>query len=217
MIRLVAFDLDGTLVDAPSSWVWVHRHFGESNDASLRLFLDGKIDDAEFIRRDIQLWWKHNPKISVDDIEEILAGVPLMPGARELFEGLHRRHLTTAIISGGIDLLAKRVGRELGVDYVLANGFAVNSEGRLTGDGHVRVPIQAKEAVLAQVQEQLGVLPDATASVGNSEIDVGLFRRSRIGIAFRPEDEFVRRHATTVITDGDLTGVLAALDGVDAT
>lgn len=212
MIRLVAFDLDGTLVDAPSSWAWVHRHFGENNDASLRLFLDGRIDDAEFIRRDIQLWWKHAPTITADDVAAILADVPLMPGARTLFDGLHARRIRTAIVSGGIDLLARRVGRELGVDYVLANGFAVDATGRLTGEGHIRVPIKEKEAVLARVQAQLGVTPEVTAAVGNSDIDVGLFRRARIGIAVRPEDDVVRRHANHVIASGDLAAILPALD-----
>lgn len=212
MIRLVAFDLDGTLVDAPSSWSWVHRHFGENNDAALRLFLDDRIDDAEFIRRDIRLWWKHAPRITAEEVEAILADVPLMPGARTLFDGLHQRHTMTAIVSGGIDLLARRIGRELGVDYVLANGFAVDAAGRLTGDGHIRVPIKEKEAVLAQVQAQLGVTPDVTAAVGNSDIDVGMFRRARIGIAVRPEDDVVRRHATHVVGNGDLAAILPLLD-----
>lgn len=213
MIRLVAFDLDGTLVDAPSSWGWVHRHFGESNDESLRLFLEGKIDDAEFIRRDIRLWWKHRPAITVEEIEAILADVPLMPGARALFDGLHERGILSAIVSGGIDLLARRVGRELGIPYVLANGFAVDSDGVLTGSGHIRVPIKDKESVLAQVQRQLGVVPAETAAVGNSEIDVGMFRRARVGIAVRPDDNIVRRAATFVVADGDLTAILGILDG----
>lgn len=213
MIRLVAFDLDGTLVDAPSSWGWVHRHFGESNDESLRLFLEGKIDDAEFIQRDIRLWWKHRPGITVDDVEAILADVPLMPGARTLFDGLRARGILSAIVSGGIDLLARRVGRELGVAYVLANGFAVDSDGRLTGTGHIRVPIKDKESVLARVQQQLGVPPSDTAAVGNSEIDVGMFRRARVGIAVRPDDDFVRRAASYVVEDGDLSAILPVLDG----
>jgi phosphoserine phosphatase len=212
VIRLVAFDLDGTLVEAPSSWGWVHRSFGESNDDSLRLFLEGRIDDAEFIRRDIRLWWKHRPDISVDDIEAILADVPLMPGARALFDGLHERGILSAIISGGIDLLARRIGRELGIPYVLANGFTVDASGRLTGGGHIRVPIKDKESVLAQVQRQLGVAPPDTAAVGNSEIDVGMFRRARLGIAVRPDDDIVRRAASVVVEDGDLSAILAVLD-----
>ncbi len=215
MIRLGVFDMDGTLVDYRSSWGFVHDHFGESNSEALRLFLTDQIDDAEFIRRDIRLWWKHDPDLGIDALDRILQEVPLMPGATELFEGLHRRGILTAIVSGGIDLLAKRIGRELGIEYVLANGFRVDATGRLTGEGVIRVPIKHKEEVLAQVQRQLHVGPEETVSVGNSEIDVGLFRRSRIGIAFEPEDEHVRRHASAVIEERDLRRVLDVLDAAD--
>ncbi|MFZ0892807.1 MAG: HAD-IB family phosphatase [Thermoplasmata archaeon] len=211
MIELVAFDMDGTLVDVESSWAAVHAHFGDSNTESLRLFLENKLDDEAFIRSDIRIWWKHKPDLSIEDLETILARVPLMRGATELFASLHKRHCLTAIVSGGVDILARRIGRELGVDYVLANGFEVDSDGRLTGEGIVRVPIKRKEEVLAQVQRQLGVAPEATASVGNSEIDVGLFRRSRIRIAFHPEDDAVRAAATTVVEGSDMTPIVALL------
>lgn len=216
MIRFVAFDMDGTLVDVVSSWAAVHDHFGESNSDSVRLFMTDQIDDVEFMRRDIEIWWRHNPNISVQDLEAILAPVPLMPGAHALFDALRARGIRTAIVSGGIDLLAKRIGRELRIDYVLANGFRVDAAGRLTGGGIIRVPIKAKEAALAGIQEQLGYTREETAAVGNSEIDVGLFRRSRIGVAFLPEDDYVRRHATAVVTEKDLTKVLPALLAADA-
>ena len=212
MIRLAVFDMDGTLVDTKSSWAHVHQHFGEENTEALQLFLADRIDDVEFIRRDIQLWWKHDPALTVFELERILSTVPLMPGAPELFAGLKDRGIATAIVSGGIDLLARRLGRELGIGYVLANGVVVDANGRLTGEGRVRVPIKQKEAVLEQVQRQLGVDVAATASVGNSDIDVGLFRRSRIGVAFQPEDEVVQRHATHVVRERDLRRVLDAID-----
>jgi phosphoserine phosphatase len=211
LIRLAAFDMDGTLVDVSSSWAAVHDHFGERNEEGLRLFLSNQIDDEQFIQHDIRLWQKHRPGITVDDLEEILATVRLMPGAVELFEGLRARGVRTAIISGGIDLLARRIGRELQIDYVLANGFRVDADGRLTGEGIVRVPIRDKERVLEGVQAQLGVLPEDTASVGNSDIDVGMFRRSRIGIAFEPEDDHIRTHATAIVPDRDLRRVLPLL------
>jgi phosphoserine phosphatase len=207
VIEFVVFDMDGTLVNVESSWAAVHDYFGDSNSAGLEAFNEGKIDDHEFLRSDVRVWRKHKPDLTVDDLEAILAKVPLMPGAHELFATLHKRHLVTAIISGGIDLLAKRIGKELGIDYVLANGFEVDADGRLTGDGIVRVPILAKEQVLTRVQEQLGFTPDVTASVGNSEIDVGLFKRSRVGVAFCPEDEACRAGATAVIEELDLAKV----------
>jgi phosphoserine phosphatase len=211
VIRLIAFDMDGTLVDVESSWAAVHRHFGEQNAEALDLFVHDQISDEEFVRRDIRIWWKHRPDLTVQELATILDAVPLMPGARALFDELHHRRVLTAIISGGIDVLARRIGRELGIDYVLANGFRVNADGRLTGEGIIRVPIKGKEQVLAQVQRQLGVAVEDTASVGNSDIDVGLFRRSRIGVAFLPADDHVRSGATAVVTERDMMRILPHL------
>jgi phosphoserine phosphatase len=212
VLKLVALDMDGTLVDVASSWRVVHDHFGDHNDEGLRRFLQNEIDDHEFIRSDVRVWWKHAPALTVGDLEAILAKVPLMPGARELVRGLHARGARTAIVSGGLDLLARRIGRELGVDVVLANGVRARADGRLTGEGIVRVPIHDKEHVLEALQTRLGVSPAETAGVGNSEIDVGLFRRSRVGVAFLPEDEAVRKAATVTITERNLARVLDALD-----
>jgi phosphoserine phosphatase len=211
VLKLAAFDMDGTLVDAVSSWAAVHEHFGDRNEEGLRLFNSGKIDDHEFLRRDIEVWWRHNPDLTIDDLEEILATVRLMPGARELFDALRSARVTTAIISGGIDVLARRVAKELGIDVALANGFRVDAAGRLTGQGIIRVPIRDKETVLRKLQDDLGIGPEETASVGNSEIDVGMFRRSSIGVAFLPEDEKVKQGATDVVEEKDLRRLVPIL------
>jgi phosphoserine phosphatase len=197
--------MDGTLIDVLSSWAEVHRHFGENNAEALDLFLSDRIDDREFIRRDIALWWKHDPAISLATVDRILGEVPLMPGARELFEALRGHEVTTAIISGGIDLLADRIARELRIPHVFANGFVTDEHGRLTGEGVVRVPIKRKGEVLRRLQEELGVTPEESAAVGNSEIDVAMFRECRTGIAFLPADDLVRARATRVITSHDLS------------
>ena len=63
-LRLVAFDMDGTLVDVESSWAYVHHHFGENNDEAVRAFMNNEIDDAAFVQRDLALWRRHAPQIS---------------------------------------------------------------------------------------------------------------------------------------------------------
>lgn len=210
-IDLVAFDMDGTLIDVESSWAEVHRHFGDSNPEALRLFLTDQIDDREFIRRDVQIWWRHAPRLTLGEVDRILERVPLMPGAERLFAGLRQHGIRTAIVSGGIDLLAARLGRRLGIDRVYANGLVSGPDGRLTGEGVVRVPIKGKGPVLRALQAELGCPKERTASVGNSEIDVALFRESRIGIAFMPADEAVRAGATDVVTRPDLGELLPLL------
>ncbi len=208
--RLVAFDMDGTLVDVISSWAEVHRHFHDNNDEALRAFMADEIDDVEFTRRDLAVWQRHKPDISRSDLVEILSRVPMMPGARELFRALKERGVHTAIVSGGLDVLAERLQGELGVDTVLANGFEMEDGGRIVR-GVIRVPVKQKERVLRELQTSLGVGPEVTASVGNSEIDVGLFRASRVGIAFAPDDDYVRRHATNVVEERDLRRLIPML------
>ncbi len=209
--RLAAFDMDGTLVDVMSSWAYVHQHFGEENSEALALFLADRIDDDEFIRRDIALWWRHDPEISTATLARILAPVPLMPGARELFRGLHAAGVETAIVSGGIDLLAERVGRELGIPHVLANGFRTDARGRLTGEPVVRVPIRRKGEVLRALRERLGVPAEATAAVGNSDIDAAMFAESGRSVAFCPADDHVRARAAKILTEPDLAACLPYL------
>ena len=52
---------------------------------------------------------------------------------------------------------------------------------------------------------------DECAAVGNSEIDAAMFERCRIGVAFLPEDDVIRRRATHVVTEKDLRRVLRPL------
>jgi phosphoserine phosphatase len=210
-VKFVAFDMDGTLLDVPSSWAEVHRFFGEKNTEALHLFLTDQIDDQEFMRRDLALWRRHRPDISEDDLVSILASVPLMPGAHELFDALRARGIRTAIVSGGLDVIAQRIGRELGIDRVLANGFVLDGHGRLTDEGVIRVPIKHKGEVVAGLQKEYGLSMAESAAVGNSEIDVAMFERARIAVAFLPEDEQTRRRATHVVAEKDLRQVIGPL------
>jgi len=212
MARLVVFDMDGVLVDAESSWVHVHRHFRVSNDHSLFAYLRGEIDDLEFIRRDIQLWRREKPGITVDDIEKILADVPLMPRASDTMVALRERGFKTAIVSAGIDLLASRVARELKIDAHLANGMVMNAEGGLTGEGILRVRLMDKGDAVVEAGRSAGVTKENIISVGNSQYDISMFERSGFGIAFHPSDEKVRASADAVVEEKDLSKIVDVID-----
>ncbi len=206
--RLVVFDMDGVLADIQSSWVYVHNHFGVNNEHSLYAYLRGEIDDLEFIRRDIHLWKEKDPEVSVDRIRRVLASVPLMPGAANAVRQLHESGLKTAIVSAGIDLLAERMVNELDIDHQLANGLVTDSQGKLSGEGVLRVKLMDKGDAVARVGRLFRVKPKDIVSVGNSRYDVSMFRRSGKGIAFHPSDEGVKESADAIVECEDLSGIL---------
>ncbi len=208
MARLVVFDMDGVLTDTESSWVFVHKYFKVDNENSLNAYLRGELTDLEFIRSDIGLWKGKDPGISRSRIERILRGVPLMPGATDVMARLRAKGIKTAVVSAGIDLLAERIVSELGMDYQLANGLVADSQGRLTGDGILRVSLKNKGDAVEEVGKRFGVERLDIVTVGNSRYDIPMFDKSGKGIAFRPSDDRIREMADAVVELGDLTGIM---------
>lgn len=210
-IRLVCFDLDGVLIEAKSSWVAVHEAFGVENEASLAAFLHGDISEEEFIRRDVALWLAKKPHVTDADIDRILSGVVLHPGAHELVQALHAANIHTAVVSGGIGLAARRVARELGIPHVSANELLTHPDGRLTGEGVVNTPLRDKSRPVRQFAAELQIPPGQVASVGNSAPDIPMFWSSGLGIAFDPMDEATRTEADAVVEGPDLRDLLSPL------
>ena len=206
--KLIAFDFDGVIADTVSSWVWVHEHFGVNNDASLELYLEDKIDDREFMRRDIALWHAKKSDITIHDLETILAGVPLMKGTHETLEVLKAHGLKTGIISGGLDIMVDRVAQDIGIDYVIANGLEANEDGTLTGEGILRVELKNKAVPMQKLLEHFGVDSAECVAVGNGHIDVPMFKFAALSIAFNPNDNIVKENADVVIETKDLREIL---------
>jgi phosphoserine phosphatase len=210
---LVAFDLDGVLAEPESSWVYVHEHFGVSNHESLEAFVRGEIDDHEFMRRDVALWRRAKPDVSIRDIEAVLDTVPITKGAREVIQTIKGCGCQTAIVSGGLRYLAERVKVHSGIDHILANDLSHGADGKLDGRGILQVELLSKGKALEALQARLGIGRGRCAAVGNSFIDAQMFDVSSLGIAFNPVDDRIRGHADFVVEGDDLRLVLPHLIG----
>jgi HAD superfamily PSPase-like hydrolase len=211
----VAFDMDGVLVDAVSSWGAVHRALGTDNRGAIADYLAGAIDDREFILRDVALWRSARPAFGPADLAAILRSVPRMAGLVEAVAGLRGLGAECAVVTGGLRPLAEMVASEAGLSHLRANDVVFGPDGRLRDEAVVDVPLRDKEGVLAALQAELGVTPDETASVGDSAFDVGLFRRSRLSVAFNPIDAQARRAASSVVEGPDLRAAVGPiLDGM---
>jgi phosphoserine phosphatase len=209
--ELVTFDLDGVIVEERSSWEWIHRHFGVDNDDALIAFIRGEIDDLEFMRRDIALWKDLKPDVGLDDITRILLKAPVIKGSAEAVSALRNMGVKTAIISGGIDLLADHIGLLCGIDRVIANGLVADEAGRLLGEGILNVELRDKGMALKTLLNEFGTEPSKCVAIGNSWVDVTMFDIAGLGIAFNPIDDRVVRAADVVVQSDDLRDVLPYL------
>lgn len=210
-LRLVAFDMDGVLTDHVSSWRAVHDALGTRNQEAVDAYDDGLIDDREFILRDVALWRQASPELTRKELGAILAQVPRMRGVKEAVGALHAEGVACVIVTGGLRQLAQMLASEAPFTQTRSNDVVFGDDGRLADEAVVGVPLRGKAGVLKAIQSELGVPPRATASVGDSHFDVGLFSRSRVGVAFNPTDERVAARADHVVRSADLRDAVAPL------
>lgn len=205
-LDLVVFDMDGTLIEG-SSWEMVHAHYGVDNGSNWERYCRGEIDDREFMRTDIALWLREGRRIHVRDVEGIFHGVNPFPGTRELVENLHAHGVRTLIMSGGLDLVARKVCELTGIERYVANGFLLDEDGHLSGEGACHVKINDKGTPTREALQRLGVDPRRAAAVGNTRFDIPMFRECGLAIAFNPGDEEVVQAAHHVVRDLDMRHV----------
>jgi phosphoserine phosphatase len=137
--------------------------------------------------------------------------LPVIKGAKECISFLKEHDVKTAIVSAGLDLLAEKVARDLGIDYVFANSVTIDDDGRLNGEGVLHVELTHKEKNVQALAEELSIPMEACAAVGNSCFDIPMFEACGMGIAFNPVDDCVRSSADLVVEEKDLSRLIFAL------
>ncbi|MFQ6010803.1 MAG: HAD-IB family phosphatase [Nitrososphaerales archaeon] len=197
-IRIVAFDFDGTLSYNASSWRKLHQYFGtkEKSSINLELYENGDIDYEEFMRLDISAWPKD---LHISRVEKIVSdGLQMRPDAVQVVSEIKRKGLTVAIVSAGLDVLISKIGNELKVDHVLANGLETDSKGYVTGNGIFRVDLLRKDLALLSLLGRIGLTADQCLSVGDSKYDSAFLTASGSSAAIQGDEE-LEKVATYVL------------------
>ena len=192
-IKCVIFDCDGVLVDSVSSWRTLHTHFGTENHDLLEKFIAGEITDQEFMRLDIQMWKKVQPKIHQDDLFRAYSGIKLIPGTREVVSELIAKGVYVAIVSAGVDIFVSTIAGTLKVDDWIANGFNFDEDGYLLDDGIVRVSGQGKDKIINKLIQMNEFAPNEVLSIGDSDIDLSMYVEGSSFVGFNPSRENSKR------------------------
>ena len=172
--------MDGTILEEDSSWVALHRHFGTTRTGKrgLKLYTDGKIDYTEFMRRDIASWPKN---LAIDEVDRILSKYRIRKEAPETVNRLKDLGAKVTLVTSGIDILAERVARDLGIDSWVANGLETTPSGRLAGTGISRVDPSRKDIAYLGLLKRLGIRRENTIAVGDTIYDLRFLKSARMG------------------------------------
>lgn len=200
-IRAVFFDLDGTLVryqgvDFESSWgaLGVAAGLREEWDRLLSKYL-GKPDRyPDWVRENAALLRGRSAK----ELARKLLPPPYAPGVQEAIPLLKAQGLTLGIISSGVDLVAGWVGKDLGLDFWVANELVVEGD-RFTGEAVLRVGLWDKLPVVKRVAAERGLSLDQVAFVGDHVNDIPVLKAVGLGIAYAPKEAAVGQAARAVL------------------
>ncbi|MDP6460068.1 MAG: phosphoserine phosphatase SerB, partial [Candidatus Hydrothermarchaeota archaeon] len=200
----MAFDLDGTLIDADAVDEFA-KLAGKGKQATdiRKKAMDGKLKPEEALVKRVKLL----KGMECEELKEAVEKLPLMKGARKATKELMNRGVKVCIISGGFEIVAERVKKELGLDYAVGNELMVNA-GKLTGE--MKGPTLkegSKGKVLAQFAKRVGVPLYECAAVGNGVNDVSMLKKAKLKIAFNPRSS-LGKISDVIIDEKDITRIL---------
>lgn len=209
--KVVVFDMDGTLIKGASCWEILHKYFRSDPKLvkkNMEDYLMGRISYCEWMRRDLLLWKQNNRYPHISEVKKALKNYEMVEGAYESIKELKRRGYITAIVTGGLDILAKEIARKLGIEYIYANGFKTDENGYLTEHVKCIVDPCEKGRNLMDLSKKLKTPLSTFIAVGDTRFDLSMFKIVGLSIAFNPKDEIIEKHATIVIKNNSLFKIL---------
>ena len=202
--RVVAFDMDSTLIDAEVIDELAKIHgVGEEVARVTERAMQGELDFKESFRARVKLL----NGLSENAFEQVARSVQLNAGAERLFSVLRHFGYKTAVISGGFQYVGERLRKRLGIDYVFANDLVV-AEGRITGEvrGEI-VDAQRKAEHLRGIAELERIDLQQTIAIGDGANDLPMLSAAGLGVAYHAKP-LVRESASHAISNFGLDAVL---------
>lgn len=205
--RLVAFDMDSTLIDAEvidelAKAAGVGDQVAEITERAMR----GELDFTASFRARVALLKGLDESV----LKDIAGHLRLNEGAERLVSTLKKMGYKTAILSGGFNYFGQHLQQRLGIDYVFANELAVR-DGKVTGDvvGQV-VDGERKAALLREIAAKENITLEQVIAVGDGANDLPMLSIAGLGIAFRAKP-IVKQSARQAISTLGLDGILYLL------
>lgn len=212
-IRVICFDVDGTLVQHPlhkTVWQVLNERYVDGdavNGERFARFKAGELTYPDWVRLDVMDWIERDVRrehIAAAIRAELFA----TPGAHATIDALKERGYRVAVISGTIDATLGELLGGVRFDRCFTNRLHFHDDGRIASWEATPYDVHGKPQALDRIAHELGVTREACAFVGDAWNDLAVLRHAGLGIAFHPKGDDVRAAADLVIEDGPLTALL---------
>jgi len=202
--RLVAFDMDSTLIPAEVIDELAKRAgVGKQVSAITERAMRGEIAFKESLTQRVALL----KGLSESALAEVAATLKLTDGVERLMSTLKRLGYKTAILSGGFTYFGRALQRRFGFDYVFSNDLEIEN-GLITGKlASEIVDGERKATLLASIAQHEGFSLEQTIAVGDGANDLPMLSIAGLGIAFQAKPivkESAKQSLNTHGLDGSL-------------
>lgn len=210
--RLVAFDMDSTLINAEVIDELAALHGKRAEVAAItERAMRGELDFKASFRARAELL-RGLPEAALN---EVASTVALNPGADRLIRALKRFGYKTAVLSGGFQYVGDVLKERLGLDYVFANRLEI-ADGVMTGAvlGEI-VDAERKAELLRELADREAIALAQTIAIGDGANDLLMLDAAGLGIAYHAKP-LVKASASHAISTLGLDALLYLLGFSDA-
>ncbi|WP_272700993.1 phosphoserine phosphatase SerB [Desulfovibrio sp. Fe33] len=202
--RLVAFDMDSTLIQAEViDELAKEAGVGDQVVAITESAMRGELDFKQSLRKRLSLLEGLDESV----LQRVADRLPMSEGAEKLISNLKNVGYKIAILSGGFTYFGDILRRRYGIDYVYANELEI-VDGKLTGRavGDI-VDAQKKAELLQSIAAQEGISLQQVIAVGDGANDLPMLNLAGLGIAFHAKPK-VKQGARQAISTLGLDAIL---------
>jgi phosphoserine phosphatase len=212
---LVAFDVDGTLIEGPDGmtvWEVLNLRFtgtAEHNRERFAAYKNGELSYAEWVGLDITGW--RAAGAGRDELLAALAPLRVVEGALETLQRLDQAGIRLFAITGTLDLMLDALLPGHPFKEVYANHIGFDCDGRISHWRATPFDMQGKAEALRALAVREGVPLARCAFVGDSDNDLWIARAAGCAIAVNPRSAELEAVADHVVRSGDLRAILPHL------
>ena len=175
---IVCLDMEGVLV--PEIWIAFSK---ASGIPELKRTTRDEPDYNKLMNWRLQILKEHG--LGLKQIQDVIATIDPMPGAREFLDAL-RQETQVIIISDTFTQFARPLMVKLGLPTLFCNSLEVADDGTITG---FKMRIQDSKLNTVKALQSIGF---HTIASGDSYNDLAMIRASKAGFLFRSTEQIMK-------------------------